>query len=257
MNDKKRVVFISDLHCGHRVGLTPPKYQTSVHGDTYYRIQVETYDWYKAQLDELQPIHTLFINGDCVDGPGTRSGGTELLVPVDKQCDMAIECIKQAGAQHIVMTYGTPYHVGINMDAEDYIAKEVGAKIHDHAKYEINGTVFDVKHKVGGSTIPHGRGTPIAKDRLWDLLWAELDGSDPADVIIRSHVHYYYYTGQRNWLGLTTHALQGLGSKYGARQCAGTVDCGFVYFDCYEKGEFTWGATLLGAESQKRITYKL
>jgi hypothetical protein len=254
----KRVLVLSDLHSGHRVGLTPPKYQNAIPGQEYYRIQIETWDWFKATIEALKPIHTVICNGDAIDGKGARSEGVEQITgSISTQIDMAVEALKVAEAKHYVIVAGTPYHTGAGEDAEQVIADKLGGRFHDHAKYKINGTVFSCKHKVGSSSIPHGKGTPIARERLWDLLWTEWDESDAANVIIRSHVHYFYFCGEAHWLGMTTPALQGLGSRYGARQCSGVVHFGMVHFDCMEDGTYSWSPHLLRAISQKRIVYEL
>jgi len=263
---KKRVVVISDLHCGHRVGLTPPDYQSQVVGGSsqalskkFYYIQVELWDRYVRAIKKLQPIDLLIVNGDCIDGRGKRSGSTELIqVDRNKQVDMAVQCIKEANAQNIVIVRGTPYHVGKKEEFEDSIARQVGAlKIEDHGWYDVNGLIFDVKHKVGSSSIPHGRATPLSKEALWNLIWAERDEQPRADILIRSHVHYFEYRGDSSVLCMTTPALQGMGSKYGAKECSGTVDWGFVWFDVREGGRYSWNRYVVRVESQKAKALKL
>ena len=81
----KRVVVISDLHCGSKVGLVHPAYRPPV--DTYafpgetdlLETQTVLWNFYVTSIDALQPIHALIVNGDAIDGRGERSGGTELI----------------------------------------------------------------------------------------------------------------------------------------------------------------------------------
>jgi len=256
----RRVLVMSDMHCGHRVGLTPPKFLSKSCGDKYYYVQIELWDQYKAILNRLKPIDTLIINADCLDGLGERTQGSELIVKDRfKQVDMAVECINMVEANKIVMTRGTPYHVGLGAeDWEDNIAKEVKAvKIGDHEWVDINGVTFDVKHKIGSSSIPHGKFTPIAKDRLWNFLWTEHEEQPKSDIIIRSHVHYFCYCGEDGWLSLTTPALQGMGSKFGARMCSGLVHFGVVYFDIKDNGDWSWGWDIVRGETQKAKAIQL
>ena len=42
---KKKIVAMADLHCGHRVGLTPPKWQGRNVNPKYNRIQKELWDF--------------------------------------------------------------------------------------------------------------------------------------------------------------------------------------------------------------------
>lgn len=261
---KKRILVISDLHAGHLVGFTPPSWHDMLPESAFPpRVKLAefrelAYNKFCKIVKQLQPIDYLFINGDCVDGTGSKSGGTELLTTdINKQCDMVIEAIKQIKAKRIVMTYGTPYHCGL-VDSEDMIAREVKAvKIGGHEWVDVNGLVFDLKHKVGSSSIPHGRFTAIAKEKLWNLLWAEREESPKSHIIIRSHVHYHNFCGSNDWLSLTTPALQGPGSKYGTRQCSGTVDFGVVHFDVNPSGSYSWQAHIIKLLDMKNMLLKL
>lgn len=257
MARKKRVVCISDLHCGHRAGLTPPAWQhRSDHSDVeaskmlakWAKQQQVTWNWFRATMIALRPIDLLIVNGDAVEGKGKRSGGTELITSAqDDQTDMATHCIQVAQAKSYRMTRGTPYHTGEDDDWENIIAKNIGAKIGDHEWYDVNGLVFDVKHHIGGSSVPYSRATPLGRDGLWNLIWADLQLQPKADVLIRSHVHYCFdcqgiIPTQRY---IVTPALQGFGSKYGARRCSGTVNVGFVSFDIESKETWSWQRHLL------------
>ena len=102
--------------------------------------------------------------------------------------------------------------------------------------------MIDIKHHVGSSQIPHGRHTAVARDRLQNVLWAEHDEQPKANIIIRSHVHYFSFCGGSNWLAMTTPAMQGYGSKFGARRMSAPVDVGLIHFDIDEEGGYQWQA---------------
>lgn len=90
----KRFLIGADLHCSHRVGLTPPRFQSQIKGKKYYKIQNECYDWYAKELETLKPIDIYCLNGDLIDGDGGRSGGTELITTdIREQREMAGACI--------------------------------------------------------------------------------------------------------------------------------------------------------------------
>ncbi len=266
----KRVVVISDLHCGHRVGLTPPEFQSKVSGGSrqrisqkFYKVQVALWDAYVEMIKNLGKIDILIVNGDCIDGRGERSGSTELLY-VDRniQVQMAVDCINYAKANNILMTRGTDYHTGSSESFEDIIAEKVNAKkIEDHAWYDIDGVVFDVKHFIGSSGIPHGRSTAIKKAQMWNLIWAERNeqprGNPGKIIAIRSHAHYFDYSGNADYLAIITPALQGMGSKFGAKICEGTVDFGLIYFDIQKNGNYSWGWDTVRVKEQKATALKL
>jgi hypothetical protein len=247
-----RTVIMSDLHCGHRVGITPPSWRIR-QGSRYFVPQEEMWRQYTLTLDMLKPIDKLICNGDAIDGDGGKSGGVELIV-TDRleQAAMAVEVIEYAQAKKHAFIYGTGYHTGLVEDFEDEIAKHFLAPISGQEQYNINGTIIDCKHKIGNSSIPHGKGTAISKERLWNVIWAEHEEQEKADIIIRSHVHYYWACEESTWLGIITPALQGQGTKFGSRQCSGHVDFGLVWIDCYHDGGFTWGKSILPLQSQKR-----
>lgn len=236
----KRVVAISDLHVGHVVGLTHPDFQS----DTRYRnVQSKLWNYYATVLDSLQPIDILFVCGDAIDGQSKRSGMTECFIPdIDDQIYAAAKAIKYARAGKIVMVHGTPYHVARDdgSDAERAIAEMVGADIEGHAYVDVDGVLFDLKHKVGSASNPVGRHTSVARENLWSRLWQDYGMPRGKNtVILRGHVHYHNYCGGPGWLGMTLPALQGTGSKFGVRQCSGICDYGLVSFDV-DQGGYTW-----------------
>ena len=246
----KRVLVMSDLHCGHLVGLTPPQWHIRegspdnlTKRQKYSVIQEEMWELYCKNLRRFKPFDLVVVNGDAIDGKGDRSGGTEqITTDREEQCDMAKVCIRRALSKgtKLVMTYGTPYHTGVDEDHEGTIARDFGAKIGSHEWVEAGGVVFDFKHKVGGSQIPHGRSTAINRDALWSNLWAKTGNTPESDVLIRSHVHYHTRTFDpsfKPYHRMTTPALQGMGSKYGARQCSGLVHMGFLVFGC-DRGHY-------------------
>lgn len=261
----KRIVILSDLHCGHRTGLTPPDWQDEIKTDSHTQrnkfaiLQRAIWEFYIDTLKELKPIDVLFVNGDAIDGIGNRSGGTELITTDrSEQVDIAAECIKQVGARKIIMTYGTAYHTGEAEDWELHVSLAVKAeKIGSHEWINVNGLIFDLKHHIGSSSIPHGRHTAIAKDRFWNQLWSINEEQPMADVIIRSHVHYHSFCGGPNWLAMTTPAMQAYGTKFGARRCSGKIDVGLLSFDIDKDGDYAWESHIAGILELKTETLDL
>ena len=252
----KRVVVLADLHCGCVVGLTPPQWQSNPATESKKaQIQSELWKFYSETIDSLKPIDRLINLGDSIDGTGHRSGGTEQLTTDRvKQTDMAAYCINYAKAKKVLMVYGTPYHTGDGEDWEDVVAGKVKnlAKIGSHEWPVVNGVTFDVKHKIGSSSIDHGRMTALAKAKAWNNIWhAEMEGQPKADILLRGHVHYHKFCGGDGWIAMTAPALQGYGSKYGARQCEGKVDIGLLVFDITEEGEYGWKPMFARLPQQK------
>ena len=241
----KRVLFVSDLHCGHWSGLTHPSWQIKGErgGPWAKRAMLQRKFWaeWRRLLRDLAPIDVCVVAGDCVDGRGKKSGGVELLTAdVDEQGDMAKRALGLVPAKQFAFVFGTPYHTGENEDQEQHIADFFGAPIKSHLFCEVEGVTFDVKHKIGGSHVPHGRFTAAAREALWNLVWStRRDGQPRADVIVRGHVHYYAYCGRADWLSVTLPCLQ-CWTRYGARQCSGDIDWGVWFADCENGRVLRW-----------------
>jgi hypothetical protein len=234
----KRLLLISDLHCGHQFGMTPPQWQYNARDGYQAKVglfQREFWNWFSAEIEEVKkenPIDILILNGDAIDGKGERSGGTELVTTDrNEQVKIAKYCIDFCEAKQIKIISGTPYHTGKEEDFEATLAALLGGKYHNHLHINIAGVKFDIRHKVASSIIPHGRYTAPRREALWGALWAERGLMDKADFYIRSHVHYYTASMDASNCVLTTPCLQGW-TKYGSRECSGVVDLGFIVFDC-------------------------
>lgn len=254
----KRVLAIGDTHCGSVIGLTPPQWQYQETGDKYHdkfaKIQNQMWEWIKPRIESIKPIHRLIINGDAIDGKGLKSGGTEQ-IEMDRYkqgliLDPFIDIIEP---ESIAMTFGTTYHVGSDEDFETPIADRLNNKypttIEAHIEREIEGVRIDAKHFIGSSSIPHGRFTALAREDLWRLIWADRSEKFAPHIILRSHVHYFGFCGNEWATMFTLPALQGLGSKFGAKICSGTVSIGFLVIDC-EDGHYTWKPEILPLKEQ-------
>jgi len=228
----KKILVISDLHCGHYSGLTPPDWWSRKQD-----IQKECWEFYVNTTEKIGYIDALVLNGDGIEGKGSRSGGSELLTAdLFEQSKMAEHCIKQVKFGKLFMTYGTPYHTSDGgTDFELGIANRFNGIIKDHLWLDVNGCIFDFKHKIAGSSVLQSRVGALIKEYIWNLEWHNIDGAPKSDVFIRSHVHYHMSVKDPNtFLGMTTPALQAPDTKFGGRQCSGTVHFGMILFEIPE-----------------------
>lgn len=240
----KRVLVLSDMHSGHHVGLTHPDWQKRK--SKYYEYQHKMWNFYQQTIESLKPIDIVVFNGDAIEGKGEKSGGTELLTADrDEQCEIAIDNLSIIKPKEFWFVAGTPYHTGVSEDFEKKIAKHFNSKFKSHLFLKVNDLIFSFKHKIGTSTIPYGRYTPLAKEKMWNLYWEEINGQPKVDVFGRSHVHYFDYCGNDSYLALTTPALQGIGSKFGSRQCSGIVKIGMVSFDIIDRDNWSWNSHIM------------
>lgn len=254
MKRPMNLTVISDLHDGQLVGFTPPTWDSAAPSGSPIRrsawvMRRNIWDWAEERITSMPVPDVLLINGDAIDGKGRSSGGTELITSDrGEQVEMAAAGIKKLFYRgnrrpKIFMSYGTSYHTGKKEDWENQLKAALGENVEHLAgegNFDIRGLIFNHKHHISTSQIPHGRFTAIARDKLWNSLWAMRGEYPLADVVIRSHVHYHAFAGQVDWLAMTTPALQGYGSKFGSRIPSGTVDVGFVTFEVDHGKQFAW-----------------
>ena len=251
---------ISDQQCGHELGLTPPSWDSDEPRDPpqrhpKWRMRRAIWDWLEERVRSMPVPDVLLINGDLIEGKGERSGSTEMLTADrHEQAEMADAGVRQLFYRgnrrpKVFISYGTASHTGKSEDFERNAAVSLGAEdITGEGNINLRGLIVNYKHHVGSSSIPHGRFTAIARDKLWNTLWA-LRGEYPrADVLIRSHVHYHGFAGTVNSLAMTTPALQGYGSKFGSRVPSGIVDVGFITFQITDRNNWSWQPHIWRAE---------
>lgn len=239
-----RVLLSGDLHSGSNVGLTPPSYQfpyienpeTEDHRrrNKWAELQAECWDWYIDTLSMLKPIHKCFVLGDLIDGDGKRSGGTELITTDRKvQAAMATESLGHIEAGGMVFVYGTPYHTGTAEDFETDIAAAFNSKIGSHEWENINGVIFDLKHKQGNTMNP---ATSLFNEVRDNREWAVLGEQPKADILVRAHSHRFCVLEMEDCIAISIPALQAYGTKFGARQCSRKVQFGLVALDVWPDG---------------------
>jgi len=252
-----RIFAGSDIHAGHVAGLTPPEYHYPQNGAfaPVAGMQRELWKWFSKRVDSLRPFDAAFWVGDMIDGDGRRSGGTELITTDrNEQVNMAASVVHSVGAHQNRFVYGTAYHTGQAEDFEEQVAGRFSSPISDQAWIEKNGIVFHLKHHVGATSIPHGKGTALMRDMLWGLLWAEMEAQPKANIFLRGHTHRYIGiddVGPRGAprMGFCLPALQAARTKFGARRCSGIVHFGFMHFDVYKNGRIRWERHILNVRA--------
>ena len=237
----KRIVVISDTHCGSRVGLTPTKFDhppVQERDNCWHEMRGKQWNWFSQTITALREQHSidyLFHLGDAVEGPGECAKGRDVVWPQrEDQITIAEAVINFVQARKIWMVTGTPYHVD---NWEIALAEKVGAKIKSRMHINVNGVMFDLRHKIGKSA------NALTKARVNNILHHCRDEAPDSDIILRGHVHYYSGVTQigrkSTWYAYTLPALQGPGTLFGLEQCEGLVDFGFMHFDVYESGEYS------------------
>lgn len=213
----KTVLVLSDIHVGNRVGISPLKFRM-MDGSVYHANKVQK-ALYKAWLDVVKDWKNpdiLVINGEPIDGQGQKNRGVEQWTTnyID-QIDAAIQLVNMFDAKKIFVTRGSGYHIeqgGVSV--EEIFAKNVGAErvngsyVPDEFYLKVNGNgsegvTFNFAHAIGSSSSGWTyRSTAIAKEMMLGQL--EKSRKHPFNVLVRSHIHYFWTVGSASHLGVVT-----------------------------------------------------
>jgi len=245
------------------VGITPPEWQAHKHKSKTRRnkfatLQQVAWEWYETKCKQVGPIDVCFVLGDCVDGQDKKGAGAgQITTDMEEQAEMAIRVLQEIKAKKYVFVYGTGYHVTTEgIDIENHIAASFAAPIGNHEFVEVEGVVFNLRHKCGRSSIPHGKYTLLAKEQLWATMWKDYKDFPDCDVLLRGHTHYFAVAQDSKHLMMILPCMKTLGDKYGGRNFVDVVDYGFVQFKV-DKGQYTWTSHMANFEEQKQKIRKL
>lgn len=251
----KRVLIISDTHCGHKAGLTTPSFNPST--DDFYSKRTELWNWFETQILRIGKPDILVCNGDMVDGNAKKNGGVELLTTDrSKQTDMAQEIVKLINAKTTLFTEGTEYHVGKSESWDNELAKRFGSTAKNILNFKVNGVGFNVRHHTNGSSTLNNRSNSVIQEARWDILQNEADGFEP-HIWVRGHVHYYNLfedvVGTKTRTYITSPALQLPATNYGERRCRGGVNVGFLLFNIYDNGDYGISKYMFFSQQKKDV----
>lgn len=235
----KRILIISDTHCGSRSGMVPPRWQTT-------DLQTECWDTYTGWIKELrkeQEIYAIIMNGDAIDGV---RGLDKVTTDFVEQMDMASEVIEVAKAKHLRLLAGTDAHTsphGSEMELERPILEKCQILAEQHGrKYEsvdyslamqfvVDDVRLNVRHHTSPRNMPQTRGGTGSSDALWDEISAARGLQDRSDIIVRSHTHYFVCYQDCYKTLLITPSLQLSNANYAIKKLNGHSDWGICWID--------------------------
>jgi hypothetical protein len=240
MSKSKSVLVVSCTHVGHLGGLCGPGNWQSL--DTkdpklllVGTLQRQVYKWWDKTICPLAPDVVVHV-GDVIDGPQNKSGGEDLWTTRQEvQAEAAVELLGmlRKPRSKFYMAKGTRYHDPTNQ--EQAIANALNAECCEpQAFVDVNGVVFDCKHKVGGGGTPSGR-PGMRNQMLHNLLWSRRGGQPPADIIVRGHLHDYYHEGDETYTGIVVPGVQFF-SEWGQLNVSRPISIGCVFFPEVSKG---------------------
>jgi len=238
----KSVLVVSDMHVGASTAICSPDPEIS-DLDTSYKpnkLQRELYSTWNNCIDRLSQKPTvLVVNGEPCDGGNKRQlGNQSWTTNLSDQLNDASKLIKKIPHQSLLLTRGSNYHVTIDgTNFEEIIAKQLGADRYRafggcgytdyYALIELYGKHFNFTHHVGFNKWAAYRTTALAREMAGMVF--EKDKMGKADVIVRSHVHYFVHIEFTNTHGFTSPAWKFPDSHLFRGGAAGTTpDIGMV-----------------------------
>lgn len=203
----KKILVVSDLHCGSIFGMLPPNFETS-DGTIRPQNAGQKHLWscWNATVDYANKvgIDVIVVNGDVVDGTQRAQHGTELSLPLlFDQKGAAIDTLRPISTlAPMYFVKGTEYHdskagaeveaVAEDLHAVRYDGIGQGKFAKDILDLEVEDVVVNFAH---GISVAAGfyRATAHDREGIWSAL-AGKDGKMPkADAVVRSHAHFFIH----------------------------------------------------------------
>jgi len=200
----RKILVLSDTHCGSVFGLCPPVYQAP-DGAHYDANKIQKWMWNKwlhftnkwlPSMMNDEPF-VLVLNGDLIDG--AHHGATEVIHPdpfthTRLAYHILLDLVDRADKTFLVR--GTECHT---TGSETLLGEMLGASpcpatndpCWEQLSLQINGTLCSFKHHIGTSMRQWTEGSGLSTALSLELAIANHLGHEAPSVIIRSHRHKY------------------------------------------------------------------
>ncbi len=252
----KRVVFVSDMHVGSAMAVSPPDpfvsdIDTTIKSNKIMKVLYETWNDCIDSLSGKPDV--LGVIGEPMDGANKKQIGQQSWTTnLNDQVQASSILLKLLKAENIIMVRGSGYHVQLDAtNFEEQVARLIGASryraylpenvqvdlgdsangaLTDYfAYFDVNNKIFNMTHHIGYSKNEMYRTTAMARELVTSKLQEDFYGK--ADVYARGHVHYFVKVEYAHTQGFTNPAWKlpdahlfrhGLG---GTKPDIGMVEC--------------------------------
>jgi len=219
MPKSKSILIVSDMHVGASTSVCTAEPDTVDLNTTYRpsKLQAELLNVWHECIDEIHQKPTvLVVNGEPCDGGNPKGLGKQSWsTNLQDQLNDAEKLLDMIPYQNILFNRGSGYHVdqqgtnfeeiiAKNMKADKYKAFGGSGYTDYYSLIEIFGKRFNFTHHVGFNKWAAYRTTSLAREMAGMVF--EKDKMGRADVIVRSHVHYFVHVEFVHTHGFTTPA---------------------------------------------------
>jgi hypothetical protein len=209
----KTIVAIGDTHAGDSFSICPERFETSVQGAVHRPNKGQKY-LLKCHKDVLGRIperyDALIVNGDIIQG--TKEARWLWEPDATFQARAGVEIIRPFAqrADRTYLTQGTTWHSGEGSDAEEKVGESLDAddniqvvKWGSHYCYpflrlDMDGVRIDIAHHL--SYMSRYMASALEREIQFAAMIHEW-GGEP-DLIIRSHVHHWFYLNAEGRIGV-------------------------------------------------------
>lgn len=248
----KRVLVVSDLHVGSSTALCSESPVIADLNTTYKPNKLQK-TFFKAWKDMIKSlggsVDLLVINGECIDGANKKQLGQQSWTTnIDDMMNDAKKLIEMIPYKQVLILRGSGYHEQVDGTNFEEIMAD---KLRDCIKYKayggegktdyfafvkIYGKTFNFTHHIGFSKSEAYRTTALAREMVG--MHFQHDKLGRADIMVRSHVHYFTHVEFTHTHGCTTPAWKYPDSHLFRGGLAGTTaDIGSVMFTIYPNGD--------------------
>lgn len=216
----RNLLVVGDIHVGSMYGMLPPDFVSS-DGAEKPQNEGQKYLWecwqdMKGKAAKFA-IDSVIINGDLIEGKQPKQKAAELtLIAPNDQESAAVFLMRdlrnwlEKNTKREVPFYfvqGTEYHEGRGAEQLESIAARVqGTSIRSnfsgrHCKevldLDLDNTILNFAHHLGGGA-GFSRSGNLDAEALWCQITSSRGQAVAADLIVRSHLHYFMHVEHAN-----------------------------------------------------------
>lgn len=190
-------------------GLLPRGYYNAARDLSLSQSKSQAFLWdeWEMMCRNVGHVDAVICNGDMVEGLNRKGKGKDVQIcDMKVQCDIANTALSMIDADRFIFTQGSGYHVDDNPSNDEAICDAMGGEWFGwFGDVTFEGVTFNLQHGCPFSEDPSNRFNSQQK-KVNNLA---LQG-DEADVYIRSHTHFFAYSGSNKNLVVNTPCWKGM-----------------------------------------------
>lgn len=180
----KRLLMVSDLHCGHKVGLSHPDYGLNKH-------QAKLFSKWSYMCNVVGHVDAVLVCGDSTEGPNRKGSGSGCwTTDALEQVECAVKLLKMIDSDMYYTVMGSHYHImSGNVNSDQLVAKFLDGNYQPDQVIRINQRRIHAAHK---TSVGQGedRKTNVAGRMIGTMLMNQASNG-LFDIEFRGHTHYY------------------------------------------------------------------